>query len=320
MFAGKNVLVAGGAGFIGANLVKRLLETGANVRATLHASGSVIIDEKVDYVRCDLTQINDCRRVVEDMDYIFMCAAFSSGAAVIAASPLAIVTPNVVMNTQMLEAAYAARVRKFIFISSSVVYPPSGGKPCKEDEMMDGEPYDIYYGPAWMKRYAEILCRLYSEKLKRPLSTIVVRPSNIFGPHDDFDYETSHVMAATIRKVIERQNPLNVWGSGEDVRDFIYIDDFIDGLLLAAANQDGYDPVNIASGQGFSVMQILEMLFKIENLQDVQIVRDPSKPSMIPIRLFDISKARRTLGFEAKTDLEAAMVKTIQWYRNTRNE
>ncbi len=168
-----------------------------------------------------------------------------------------------------------------------------------------------------MKRYTEILCKLYSEKLKNPMATVVLRPANIYGPYDNFDLATSHVMAATIRKVIERQNPIEVWGTGDDIRDFMYVDDFVDAVILATEKIDTYNPINIASGTGYSVKQILAILLDIENYKDARIVYDSSKPSMIPIRLFDTKKAETFLGFKAKTDIREGMKRTIEWYRKT---
>jgi GDP-L-fucose synthase len=168
-----------------------------------------------------------------------------------------------------------------------------------------------------MKRYTEILCRMYSQKLKRTMPSIVVRPSNIYGPHDDFDPATSHVMAATIRKVVERQNPLKVWGTGDDVRDLIYIDDFIEALLLAAGKIETYDPVNIGLGKGYSIKELLTTLMEIEGCPELKIEYDADKPSMIPIRLIDVGKAKRQLGFRARTDVREGMTKTIEWYKAT---
>jgi len=320
MFNGKNVLVAGGAGFVGVNLITRLLSLGAHVRATIHKKEPVVRDPRIEYTRCDLLSMEECRRVVTDMDYVFMCAANTSGAAVIASTPLVHVTPNIIMNAQLLEAAYGAQVRKFVFLSSNAAYPPSGARPVREEEMFDADPYDIYFGVAWMKRYTEILCRMYSQKLKTTMPAIVVRPSNIYGPFDDFEPATSHVMAATIRKVAERQDPLRVWGTGDDVRDLIYIDDFIDALILAAERIDTYDPVNIGLGKGYSIRELLRILMEIEGLRDLNIVYDVSKPSMIPIRLLDVSKAERLLGFKAKTDVPEGMAGTIAWYRDNQSK
>ncbi len=318
MFSGARVLVAGGAGFVGVNLINRLLSLGADVKATIHRKDPVILDERIEYVRCDLTNMEDCREVVSDMDYVFLCAANTSGAAVIQSTPLLHVTPNIVMNSQMLEAAYFAKVKKFIWLSSNAVYPPSGDRPVKEDEMFDGDPYETYFGVAWMKRYTEILCRMYSEKLKNPMATVVLRPSNIYGRYDDFEFETSHVMAALIRRVVERHNPLEVWGTGDDIRDWIYIDDFIDALMLATEKIESYNPINIGLGKGYSIKQALQMILEVDGYTEAKVKYDPSKPSMIPIRLIDTTKADTILGFKAKTGLREGIRQTIEWYRKTR--
>jgi GDP-L-fucose synthase len=318
MFSGKNVLVAGSSGFIGANLMHRLLPLGANIRATVHKKDIArIADERVEYITCDLTQIADCHRVVRDMDYVFMCAANTSGAAVIQNTPLVHVTPNVIMNAQMLEAAYLAKVKKFVGISSGTIYPPRGDRPMREDEMFNGDPFGKYFPVGWMKRYMEVLCRMYSEMLSNPMATVVLRPSNVYGPHDDFDFATSHVTAALIRKVVERHDPLVVWGTGDNIRDLLYIDDFIDAMLLAVEKIETYDPINIASGKGYSVREILLAILEVDGYTNARIEFDSSKPSMIPIMLLDTAKAERTLGFKAKITLKEGIRKTIDWYRST---
>ena len=199
VFRNSKVLVAGGTGFVGVNLIRRLLELGADVRATVHNKPAVVQDERVEYVNTDLTRSEDCLRAVEGAEYVFMCAANTSGAAVMDKTPLAHVTPNVVMNTLILDAAYRARVRKFLFISSNTVYP-AVDHPVAEDEMVPGDLFEKYFCVGWMKQFTEILCRMYAEKIRSPMQTVVVRPANIYGPDDDFEWETSHVLPALIRK------------------------------------------------------------------------------------------------------------------------
>ena len=316
MFSGSNVLVAGGAGFVGINLINRLLLLEANIRATVHRRDPVILNGKIEYIKCDLTKMADCERVVSGMDYVFLCAANSSGAAVMQFTPLVHVTPNIVMNSQMLEAAYYARVKKFVWISSCAAYPPSGDKPITEDELFDGEPYDKYYPVAWMKRYTEILCKMYSEKLANSMLTVILRPSNIFGPYDDFDFSTSHVMAALIRKVIERMDPLEVWGTGDDVRDWIYIEDFIDAMVLATGKIESYTPINIALGEGYSIKEVLQLILEIDGYNNADIQFNTSNPTMISSRLVDTSRAKAILGFEPKIGLGDGIQKTSNWYRS----
>ncbi len=315
MFSGRNVLVTGGAGFVGANLVKRLSEMSANVRATLHKKKAVIKDDRIEYIRCDLQKPEDCLTVCKDMDYVFLCAANTSGAAVMEKMPLVHLTPNLVMNALMLEAAYAAGVKKVLFISTNTVYPVTD-YPVKEADVTN-EFFEKYFIVAWMKRFSELMCEMYATRIKKPLQTVIVRPANIYGPFDDFEWETSHVLPALIRRVVERHDPISVWGDGRDIKDFIYIDDFIEGLLLAMEKVNGFDVVNIASGNQYVLRDLLEQIVKLDGYDNASIVYDASKPTMIPKRLIDPSKAKILLGFHAKTPIEDGLKKTITWYRDS---
>lgn len=318
MLDGANVLVAGGSGFIGSNLITRLSPLGCRIRATLHESPAVPALPGAEYVTADFTRMDDCRRAVDGMDVVFMCAANTSGAAVIASSPLSHVTPNIVMNAQLLDAAYHAGVKKFVFISSSVVYPPSGTRPVREEEAFAGDPPDVYFAAGWMKRSAEVLCRVYAEKIRAPMATLVVRPSNCYGPRDKFDPSRSHVTAAIVRRVVERQRPLVLWGTGNDIRDLIYIDDFIEGLLRAAAREDQFLAVNIASGEGVSVRRILDTVLRVDGWLDADVQFDDTKPTTVEARVIDVTLARERLGFTATTRLEDGLARTVAWYREHR--
>jgi len=311
---GQKVLVTGAAGLVGASLVARLVREGAKVRATFHNSSPRETVPGAEYVQLDLTRQENCNVAVAGVRYIFHCAAGGSGAGGTAASPMAHVTPNIVMNAWLADAAYNAGVEKVLFFGSTTAYPLTE-KPVKEEDLFSGELFEKYYFVGNMKRFSEILCRMYGEKLPRRMSAVVVRPSNVYGPGDKFEPERSNVSAALLRKVVERQKPILVWGTGEDVRDLIYIDDLVDGTLLAMEKLQGYDAVNIGSGKGCSVKQILQTLLELENYTDVKVVFDSSKPTMIPIRLMDVSKAERVLGFRAKTDLREGLRKTIEWFK-----
>jgi len=315
MFKNTNILVTGGAGFIGVNLIRRLLELGANVTATLHRNEPLIIDEKIRYVRADLCQHGDCATAVSGAEYVFMCAAETSGAGIIDKNPLLHLTPNVLMNLSMLDAAYNAGVKKFLFISSNIVYPLTD-YPVKESDVTN-EFYEKYFIAAWMKRFTEIVCEMYATKIAKPMKICVVRPANIYGEFDDFEWETSHVIPALIRRVVERHNPLEVWGDGNDLKEFIYVQDFIDGILLAMENQEDFDPINIAVGKPCTVRELLATLLKIDGYDKAKVVYDTSKPSMIPKRLIDVSKAKNEFGFQPNTSIYEGLTKTIAWYRST---
>jgi len=203
-----------------------------------------------------------------------------------------------------------------LFISSNTVYPATD-YPVKEDDA-DFEFFDKYFVVGWMKRFSEIMCQMYSTKIDKPIQTVIVRPANIYGPMEDFEWETSHVLPAMIRRVVERHDPIEVWGDGKDIKDFIYIDDLIDGLLLAMEKIEGFDVVNIASGKEYCLRDILDLIIKIDGYENAKVEYDASKPTMIPKRLIDPAKAKRLLGFEAKTPIEEGLRKAIEWYRSSR--
>ena len=315
MFKNANILVAGGTGFVGVNLIKRLLDLGANVSATLHRKEPVLKDSRVRYISGDLRIPEHCVEAVGGIDYVFMCAANTSGAAVMAKTPLAHLTPNILMNISMLDAAYQAGVKKFLFISSNTVYPLTDFA-VKENDVTN-EFYDKYFIVAWMKRFTEIVCEMYATKIAKPMKVCVVRPANIYGEFDDFEWETSHVIPALIRKVVERHKPLEVWGDGNDLKEFIYVQDFIDGMLLAMEKIEGFNPINIATGNPSTVKDVLRILLEADNFSDPDIIFDASKPTMIPKRLIDISNAKRLIGFNPKVSLEEGLKKTVAWYRDT---
>lgn len=315
-YEGKNVLVCGGAGFMGTNLVLALLERGARVRATLHESAAQIEDERVDWVKCDLRTPEGCLKAVEGCDLVLNCAASTSGASAIQNTPLVHVTPNVIINTLLFDACYQAKVKKVLFVSSNTVYPDLDHA-VEESEMMSGEPYGKYFPVASMKRFGETLAQIYSEKIPEPMPVVVVRPGNLYGPYDDFEWGSSHVLPALIRKCVERMDPFEVWGDGKDVKDFLYIDDFVEGALRALESIAGFDPINIASGQESVLNDVLQQILEVDGYSDAKLQYNADKPTMIPKRLIDISKARAQISFEPKVSMEDGLRRTVAWYRSS---
>lgn len=286
---------------------------GVNVR-TVDLKQPRVFGDNISYTRADLRNFDECKRVVKDIDYVFMFAAILSTAPVIAKNPVSHITSNIIMNAQMLEAAYFAGVKKFLWLSSSTGYPLIEGV-LKEENMFDADPPDVYFPVGWMSRYTEILCRMYATKLKKSMPIVILRPTTIYGEYEDFHFETSHVLPALIRKVVERQNPIEVWGTGENERDLIYADDVLDACLLALEKVETFDVFNIGFGKEYSINELLKMILEIDNFQNAEIVYNVSKPSTITKRSIDFTKAKELLGFEAKTPIREGIARTIKEYK-----
>jgi len=310
-----NVLITGSTGLIGSNLLLKLQQNSVyDITATSRRSGNINI-KNINFIQGDLTDFEFCKMAVKDQEVIIHCAAHTTGAFTVEKSPLDHVTENIVINAQLLDAAYKAQAKRFIFISSSTVYSDNDGIPVKEnDDIFCKHPYHKYYPVGWMKRYTETLCYMYSKILNPSMQCIIIRPSNIFGPGDKFDLEKCHVTPALVKKAVDRYDPIEVWGDGNDIRDILYIDDFVRALELVLNQVYEYNIFNIGYGQSFSVSEILDKILNIENYHP-QIIYDLKKPRMIPIRRLDTSKAKELLGFSPQLTIDQGLQKTINWYK-----
>jgi GDP-L-fucose synthase len=315
MLNGSTCFVAGGrTGFIGSNITKALLKEGAQVFAMSKSSSKKsFFDLKTpDLIQFAGDMSESIRLDGLGVDYVFNCAAHTSGAHEMVNNPVAQITENLFMNARLLDTAAKNKVKKFVFISSSAIYPDSE-IPLTEEMGFVDDPPPTYFGPAWMKRYIEKLAEFYYKQYG--MKVVIIRPSNVYGPMCSFDLERSHVLPALIRKFVEKQNPLEVWGSPDVVRDFIYVDDFVDGVLKAFDKSDGFDVYNIASEEVYTIGQAVDEIARITNYKG-KIVYNTSKPMTIKQRKIDTSKAERELGFKTKVQFGEGLKRTIEWYRD----
>tara|TARA_B100001057_G_scaffold414251_1_gene431243 strand:- start:2557 stop:3528 length:972 start_codon:yes stop_codon:yes gene_type:complete len=314
------ILVAGGSGFIGTNILKKISKnSNFQVFATLHKSKKYKRLSNVRYSKINLLNKKNCEKVTKNIDIIIMSAAISSGAKIMANSPLAHLTPNLIMNSLMLEAAYKNNVKKFVFLSSNTVYPAKKNFMKETDSSYSF--FEGYHIVAWMKKFTEEMCQMYSLKIKKKMQTLIIRPGNLYGPFDKYDWKKSKVIAATVRKVYEKHSPILVWGDGKDLKDFLYIDDFVECLVKLIQKDTGiFNIFNIASGKNITIKELLKKLLKINNMKNWKIVFDKTKPSLIPVRRIDISKIKRFIKWTPKTTIEQGLKNTIEWYKKNKND
>jgi GDP-L-fucose synthase len=314
------ILITGGSGLVGQNLTNKLVADGyTNIRVHLHTRKPRIQHDSVEYVTGNLTEYNSCLAVTKDIDIVVHAAASTSNAVDTVQDPLAHVTPNVAMNNFLIDSAYRNKVSKYIFISSNTVYPPKGDQPVVETDFLFDSPYPVYFPVGWMKRYAEVQCELYSKYLPNPMTTVVIRPANLYGPHDKYDFAKCHVTPATIRKVADNMNPIPVWGDGTELRDLLYIDDFVEALQLVIEKQETYDVFNVGCNNVYSVNDVLSIMQGlVNNTNPIEYVK--GKPSMIPTRRIDSKKIKDVLGWQASTPLEIGLLSAYQWYLDNQDE
>jgi GDP-L-fucose synthase len=274
----------------------------------------------VEYTHFDLQTYDGCLNAANGVEVVFHCAATTSNAVDTVDDPLAHVTPNVSMNNFLIDASWRNKVQHYIFISSNTVYPPKGDEPVVETDFLFNEPYPVYFPVGWMKRYAEVQCELYGKYLPTKMKCTVVRPANLFGPHDKYDFNKCHVTPATIRKVADKMDPIPVWGDGTELRDLLYIGDFVDALQIIMEKEENmFEVYNVGSNKVYSVLEVLEMMKTIANY-DAPTEFISGKPSMIPTRKIDSNKIKSNLGWEATTTIENGLKIAYNWYNEHKDE
>ena len=316
------ILITGGSGLVGQNLTNRLIKEGyTNIRVNLHKRGVRNSINSVEYTHFDLQTYDGCLNAANGVEVVFHCAATTSNAVDTVDDPLAHVTPNVSMNNFLIDAAWRNFVKHYIFISSNTVYPPKGDEAVIETDFLFDEPYPVYFPVGWMKRYAEVQCELYAKHLPRTMKTTVIRPANLYGPHDKYDFNKCHVTPATIRKVADEMNPIPVWGDGSELRDLLYIEDFVEALqvVLEKEIKDGFEVYNVGSNSVYSVLEVLDIMKQVANY-DAPTEFISGKPSMIPTRKIDSNKIYNNLGWKATTPLKDGLKLAYDWYLEHKNE
>jgi GDP-L-fucose synthase len=307
----KLVLVTGGTGLVGAHIVEELLKHGARVRVPVHKRPPVVEGPTIEYVGADLNRPEDCVAAAKGVDYVFHAAGAVGFAGASAVDSMGGVTANLVLTARMLHAAWVEHVARFLLMSSSTVYPLSD-YPIKEEEAWSGPTYPSYFGYGWMKRYLEKLAEYVAAHSQVKIG--IVRPSALYGRWDNFDSAGSHVIPALIRKALERQDPFQVWGSGEEVRDFLHVSDLARGTLLVLEKYATCEPINLGYGRGVTIREIVGIILKAAGYQGANVAFDISRPTTIPFRMVDTSKAKRLLDFEPQVSIEQGLTDTVNWY------
>ncbi len=307
----KIVLVTGGSGFVGTHLVIELLKAGAKVRVPIHKKPLVVQDKRIETIKADLNKDADCMLVAKNVDYIFHAAGPVGSAAITGDHAMSAITTTLSLTAQMLKAAMNTQVKGFLVFSSSTGYPASN-TPVKEEEFWCGPTHPSYFGYGWMRRYLERLAEFAGSKSKMKIA--IVRPCAVYGPWDNFDLSSCHVIPALIKKAIEKLDPYEVWGSGEEVRDFLHVSDLARGCLSVMEKGKSCDPINIASGKAVKINEIVNIILRATQYEKAKIVFNNSKPTNIPIRMMDTKKAKDLLRFEPQISLEKGLFDTVKWY------
>lgn len=303
----KRILVTGGAGFLGSFVVQSLKERGVSGR-------NIRIPRSKDM---DLGRWENCVKVVKDIDIVIHLAARVGGIGYNQTHPASLFYDNAIMGIQMMEAARREAVEKFVAVGTVCAYPKFTQVPFKEEDLWNGYPEETNAPYGLAKKMLLVQSQAYRQQYG--FNSIFLLPVNLYGPRDNFDLESSHVIPALIRKFVEviknRKKEVEVWGTGQASREFLYVEDAGGGILLATERYDKSDPINIGAGFEIKIKDLVELVAELTGFNG-EIRWDTSKPDGQPRRCLDISKARTEFGFEAKTDFTEGLRKTIDWYKN----
>jgi GDP-L-fucose synthase len=295
------VLITGGGGFVGSHLVERLEEDGHDV----------LVARRADY---DLTHERDAVRLFDDAEpeLVFHLAAEVGGIGANRANPGRYWYANLQMGVNVLEQSRLHDVRKLVIAGTVCGYPKFAPVPFSEEQFWDGYPEETNAPYGIAKKTILVGAQGYREQYG--LNSIFLLPTNLYGPRDNFDLETSHVIPALIRKMIESPEEIVLWGDGSPTREYLFVDDCVEGFLLAAERYDGPDPVNLGTGVETSIRRTAELVAEVVGFEG-RIAWDTSMPNGQPRRSLDASRAKTLFGFEARTPLREGLEKTVAWYR-----
>jgi GDP-L-fucose synthase len=294
-------LVTGGGGFLGSHLVERLREDGLDP----------FVARRADY---DLTRWDDAERLfaAAKPELVFHLAAEVGGIGANRANPGRYWYANLMMGAHVLELSRINQVGKLVVAGTVCAYPKFTPVPFNEDELWNGYPEETNapYGVA----KKSVLVGAQSYRAQYGLDAVFLLPANLYGPRDNFDLETSHVIPALIRKMSEGTDEVVLWGDGSPTREFLYVEDCVEGLRLAAERYDGADPVNLGTGVETSIRETAELIADVVGYRG-SIVWDTSMPNGQPRRSLDATRAKELFGFEARTPLREGVERTVAWYR-----
>ena len=304
---GKKVLVTGGTGLIGQQLIKLLKEEGANIRIVSLDNNSLVPPD-TEFMQLDLMNFDNCKKACENVDVVFNLIGIKTSPKIIKEKPANIFVSYLRFNTNIIEAARQSNVGWFLYVSTIGVYSPTDVM--SEDELWNGFPskHDWYGG--WAKRVGEMQLETY--KIQYGLNNYsIVRPANVYGPYDDFS-ETSMVIPSLIKRIYNKENPYIVWGDGTSIRDFIYSEDVARAMIFAVTNEIN-EPLNVGSGKGISIKDVVNTVIEISDYIP-EIIWDVSKPSGDKQRILNTNKLNN-YGFTPKINLKDGLTKTLEWYK-----
>jgi GDP-L-fucose synthase len=305
------ILVTGGNGFVGGFLVEKLRAAGYQ---------NILTPRRKDF---DLTRETDVERLYRELrpQVVLHLAAEVGGIGANRDNPGRFFHANLSMGLHLIDQARKNDVKKFVQVGTICAYPKFTPVPFKESDLWNGYPEETNAPYGIAKKALLVMCQAYRQQYG--LNAIYLLPVNLYGPRDNFDLHSSHVIPALIRKCVEARDngseKIDAWGTGSASREFLYVEDCADGILAAMRNYDSPEPVNLGSGREITIKELTELIAKLSHFQG-KIAWDPSKPDGQPRRCLDVSRAKSAMGFTAKTSLEDGLKKTIQWFEAHRGD